>query len=55
MRFRMKNMLAALGLAASLITPALAQDTFQPTELVNRIRRMVQQAGETGLVSSLAS
>jgi hypothetical protein len=32
MRFRMKNMLAALGLAASLAAPAFAQ-TFQPTSM----------------------
>jgi hypothetical protein len=33
MRFRTKNLLAALGLAASLISPALGQEPFQPTSM----------------------
>jgi hypothetical protein len=31
MRFRTKNLLAAIGIAAGLMSPAFAQDTFQPT------------------------
>jgi CheY-like chemotaxis protein len=37
------------------VQSVLVKDTFRPAELVDRIRRLVQQRGETTAVSTLAS